>query len=74
MSERSLRRHLSEAGTSYRELVDDVRKERALCLLEAEQSISSIAQHLGFSDATAFARAFRRWTGRAPHTHLRAQE
>jgi len=72
MSERTLRRRLTEAGTSYRELVDDVRKERALHLLEAEQSISLIAQHLGFSDATAFARAFRRWTGNAPHDHVRS--
>lgn len=67
MSERTLRRKLSDAGTSYRDLMDDVRKERALHLLEADQSISLIAQHLGFSDATAFARAFRRWTGSAPH-------
>ena len=72
MSDRTLRRRLTEAGTSYRDLVDDVRKERALHLLEADQSISLIAQHLGFSDATAFARAFRRWTGNAPHSHVRS--
>ena len=72
MSDRTLRRRLTEAGTSYRDLVDDVRKERALHLLEADQSISLIAQHLGFSDPTAFARAFRRWTGNAPHSHVRS--
>jgi len=73
MSERTLRRRLSDAGTSYRELLDDVRRERALLLLDAEQSISLIAQHLGFSDATAFARAFRRWTGHPPHLYMRSR-
>lgn len=73
VGERTLRRRLTEAGTSYRALVDDVRQERALLLLEHAQSVSVVAQQLGFSDATAFARAFRRWTGVLPHEHLKAQ-
>jgi AraC-like DNA-binding protein len=73
VGERTLRRRLAQAGTTYRALVDDVRKERALLLLANEDSVSSVAQHLGFSDATAFARAFRRWTGVPPHQHARAQ-
>ena len=72
VGERTLRRRLTQAGTSYRALVDDVRKERAFVLLESEGNVSNVAQHLGFSDATAFARAFRRWTGVPPHQHLRA--
>ncbi|MEY4578084.1 MAG: hypothetical protein RL701_2787, partial [Pseudomonadota bacterium] len=55
VGERTLRRRLSETGTSYRALVDDVRRERALTLLELTDSISNVAQQLGFSDATAFA-------------------
>lgn len=73
VGERTLRRRLAEAGTSYRALVDDVRKERALAWLDGPGSVSRVAQRLGFSDATAFARAFRRWTGIAPHAHARAQ-
>lgn len=72
IGERTLRRRLAEAGTSYRALVDDVRKERALLLLEHGENVSGVAQYLGFSDATAFARAFRRWTGRLPQEHRRA--
>jgi len=71
IGERTLRRRLAEAGTSYRALVDDVRKERALLLLEHDETVSNVAQYLGFSDATAFARAFRRWTGRLPQQHRR---
>jgi AraC-like DNA-binding protein len=72
VGERTLRRRLAETGTSYRTLVDDVRHERALCLLSDLGNVSAVAQQVGFSDASAFARAFRRWTGRLPHEHLRA--
>lgn len=72
IGERTLRRRLLEAGTSYRALVDEVRKERALALLEHTGSVSDVAQSVGFSDATAFARAFRRWTGQLPHQAVRA--
>jgi AraC-like DNA-binding protein len=71
VGERTLRRRLEDAGTSYRALVDEVRKERALVLLENDGNVSWVAQNLGFSDSTAFARAFRRWTGRLPHEHVR---
>lgn len=73
VGERTLRRRLAEAGTSYRALVDDVRKERALEWLDGPGSVTSVAQRLGFSDATAFARAFRRWTGVPPHEHARTR-
>jgi AraC-like DNA-binding protein len=71
MSERSLRRHLSASGTGYRQLLDEVRRERALELAhEAELSVTSLAMKAGFGDATAFARAFRRWTGVLPGEYL----
>lgn len=67
MSERTLRRRLTELRTSYRELLDLVRRDRALSLIsEGKHSILSIAQRVGFNDATAFTRSFRRWTGVVP--------
>ena len=66
MSERSLARALSDEGTGFRELRDEVRQERAITMLRAGERIDRIARHLGFSDPSAFHRAFRRWTGRSP--------
>jgi AraC-like DNA-binding protein len=70
MSERTLRRHLGQAGHSYRILRDEVRREHALRLTrDGKLSVTTIAQSLGFADATAFARAFKRWTGMAPKAY-----
>jgi AraC-like DNA-binding protein len=70
MSERTLRRHLHQAGRSYRSLRDDVRREHALRLArEQKLNVTAIAHLLGFGDATAFARAFKRWTGMAPREY-----
>ena len=67
MTERTLRRKLRAEGTGPRELLDEVRHERALALLEeGQRSLDEIAYVLGFSGAGAFRRAFRRWTGVAP--------
>jgi AraC-like DNA-binding protein len=67
MSGRTLRRRLSAVGCSYRELLDEVRHEEALRLMQsAEIAVSEAAHRLGFEDASAFARAFRRWTGVTP--------
>jgi AraC-like DNA-binding protein len=75
MSERTLRRHLREAGTGFRELLDDVRRERALLLADAgAHSATEIALMIGFEDSAAFARAFRRWTGVLPRDYLARQK
>jgi AraC-like DNA-binding protein len=67
LSERTLRRRLSERGVSFRTLCDRVREETATALLrDGDDSIAGIAAQLGFSDAREFRRAFRRWTGRRP--------
>lgn len=67
VSARTLRRRLSEEGTSFRELVLGVRKERARALLEdVGLSVSETAFLVGFSDASTFCRAYRRWHGRSP--------
>ena len=67
MSGRTLRRKLTELGYTYRGLVDEARHEHACDLLRhSSQSIATIAQALGFSDAHAFRRAFKRWSGVLP--------
>jgi AraC-like DNA-binding protein len=68
MSGRTLQRHLAGEGTSYQTLVDDARRRLALRLLEGsgDVSLSETAYMTGFSDQSAFTRAFRRWTGMTP--------
>ncbi len=66
-SGRSLRRHLSAMGTSYQQVLDDVRKRLALQYLSTTQlPLYEIAYLLGFSDASNFRRAFKKWTGKLP--------
>ncbi len=67
MSERSIQRGLREEETSYRQLVDEVRKDLALQhLARLGTSATDVAFLLGFSEPSAFTRAFRRWTGSSP--------
>jgi AraC-like DNA-binding protein len=66
MSERTLRRRLDEEGTTYQRVLDELRQTIARQLVFARLPITEIAHRLGFSDVTAFHRAFRRWTGTTP--------
>jgi len=67
MSEASLQARLAERGVSYQKLVDDTRRELALGYLAQEHlSITEITFLLGFTDASNFTRAFRRWVGVSP--------
>ncbi len=67
MSLRSLQRRLAEEGSSYREVLNQTRHQLALAhLASAELSVGEIAFLLGFSEVSAFTRAFRRWTGASP--------
>jgi AraC-like DNA-binding protein len=67
MSVRSLSRALAAEGTSVRELLDALRRERALRLLrDPRNGIAEVAFLCGFSELSAFHRAFRRWTGKTP--------
>lgn len=70
MSARTLQRRLKAERTSFGAIADDARRESALRLLgDAHRSISEVAFQLGFSDVSAFHRAFRRWTGLTPGEH-----
>jgi AraC-like DNA-binding protein len=74
MSTRSLRRKLQEEGTSFRDLVGEVRAQMAIKYVrDTDLSIEEIAYALGFSDASAFRHAFRRWTNAAPQKFRRAR-
>jgi AraC-like DNA-binding protein len=68
MSARTLRRKLREENTSFRQLVDELRRDFALRYLrDTDLTVEDIAETLGFSDAANFRHAFRRWTNTAPH-------
>jgi AraC-like DNA-binding protein len=67
VGERSLRRRLAaEESVTVREVVDSVRRERARELLDAGRPVKEVAFLLGFSEPSAFSRAYKRWTGAAP--------
>ena len=67
MSVRTLNRTLAGEGTSYRRLLDQLRHELASRHLANPQiSIGEVAFLLGFSELSAFYRAFKRWSGRTP--------
>lgn len=73
MSARSLQRRLQGEGTSFAEVLSDLRRDRALHYLKDRRiSIAEVAFLLGFGDVTAFHRAFKRWTGSTPARHRSA--
>jgi AraC-like DNA-binding protein len=69
VSVRTLRRRLAERGTSYRQIVDDLRRDLAIKYLrDTGMTVEDVAFALGFDDAANFRRAFRRWTSATPQT------
>lgn len=70
VSARTLKRRLAAEQTSFTDLVEIERRERALQLLRMpDLALEEIASRLHYSNAASFARAFRRWTGEAPAQH-----
>jgi AraC-like DNA-binding protein len=73
-STRSLQRRLREEGTSFAEVIDTLRHDRAQLLLkDPNLPVYEIGYLLGYSDPSTFHRAFRRWQGTSPR-RFRAQQ
>lgn len=67
MSQRTLQRKLAALGQSYRSLLEKTRYELAMgYLADPTKSVTDITFLLGFSEQSAFTRAFKRWSGKAP--------
>ena len=67
MSPRTLQRQLKEHGVDFKRLMDDTRRRFALNYLrDRRTTLTEIAFLLGYSELSAFNRAFRRWTGSTP--------
>lgn len=63
----TLRRRVAREGSSFQQLVEKCRREKAIELLNNyRMTIENIADQLGFSTASGFSRAFKEWTGLAP--------
>jgi AraC-like DNA-binding protein len=64
---RTLNRRLNDDGISFKDLVEEERYEIARqTLLDTDLQVGDVAALLGYSEASAFTRAFRRWSGAAP--------
>ncbi len=74
MSSRTLTRRLSENGITFRELIKQTQEKISKDLLKnSSSSISEIAFQTGFSEQSAFSRAFKRWTGKSPLEYRQPQ-
>ena len=70
----TLRRRLKSEGQSYQAIKDDLRRDLAISYLSAtDMSIRDIALALGFLEASAFHRAFRKWTHASPGAYRRGE-
>lgn len=70
MSGRTLQRRLSEEGFSFQTLVDTSRRQLAERLLKDTQySLAEVAFMTGYSEQSAFTRAFKRWAGQTPRSY-----
>jgi AraC-like DNA-binding protein len=75
LSARSLRRRLGEEGASYADVIASVLATLAKRLISEEaHSIEATAYAMGYSDPTAFHRAFKRWTGSTPAAYRNRPE
>ena len=67
LTPRTLQRKLQELGTSYNDVLDQMRCQLAMRYLrEPQMAICEVAYLLGFSESSSFHRAFKRWTGVTP--------
>ncbi len=66
LSTRTLQRRLAQHQLNFQQLLDDVRQQLCQQYLQQQVSLSDIAQLIGYSDQSAFTRAYKRWTGMTP--------
>jgi AraC-like DNA-binding protein len=72
ISPQTLRRRLAEEGTSLRVIREEVLRDAAVTsLVRGEETVAELGERLGFSEPSAFSRAFRRWTGSSPGAYRR---
>lgn len=72
VSTRTLQRKLEDEGTSFKAVLDDARRTLAVSYLrDGSRTVSEVAFLVGFSEVSAFSRAFRRWTGQSAVSYRR---
>lgn len=70
LSPQTLRRRLAAEGTSFQQIRDQMRRDHAIAALaQGGTPIDQISEQLGFSEPSAFHRAFKRWTGSTPRAY-----
>jgi AraC-like DNA-binding protein len=70
ISPQTLRRKLAAERTSFQRVRDQLRRDVAVsALARGDASIEQLSERLGFSEPSAFHRAFRRWTGATPRAY-----
>jgi AraC-like DNA-binding protein len=71
---RTLDRRLRDLGTNFQDILDEIRFETACQLLDNTQlRLVDIAASLGYSESSAFTRAYRRWCGVVPSRRRRIE-
>lgn len=70
VSAQHLRRLLRDEGTSFREIKEEILRDEAIAsLVRGGETVEELSERLGFSEPSAFRRAFRRWTGNPPGSY-----
>lgn len=73
ISARTLQRRLTDANTTFSDLLSELRREMAENYLHLGMPVSAVAERLGYSDLRTFNRAFKRWLGQTPAQYQQDQ-